>query len=117
MTLNQYSKTPSLSLFFGKMGRKRNKIIDNKLLLSYSGLNKKEKGMSLAKKRVNLTMDHKTYSALKGLSGKRKQKISTLSLHLIQEALDLQEDIYFSKIADKRLSQKQKLISHDKVWK
>ena len=73
--------------------------------------------MSSAKKRVNLTVDYKTYSVLKSLSEKKQQKISTLSLHLIQEALDLQEDIYFSKIADKRLSQKQKRIPHNKAWK
>ena len=73
--------------------------------------------MSSVKKRINLTVDHKTYLTLKSLSGKRQQKISTLGLHLIQQALDLQEDIYFSKIADKRLAQKQKRISHDKIWK
>ncbi len=73
--------------------------------------------MSVAKKRVNLTVDHKTYSALKKLSGNKQQKISTLSLNLIQQALELQEDMYFSKIADKRLSQKQKRISHDKAWR
>ena len=73
--------------------------------------------MPSIKKRINLTVDYKTYSALKSLSGKKQQKISTLSLHLIQEALNLQEDMYFSKIADKRLSQKQKRIPHDKVWK
>ena len=73
--------------------------------------------MASVKKRINLTVDDKTYSTLKGLSGKRQQKISTLSLHLIQEALSRQEDIYFSKIADKRLSQKQKRISHNKAWK
>ena len=54
---------------------------------------------------------------LKKLSGKRQQKISTLSLNLIQQALEFQEDMYFSKIADKRLSQKQKRISHDKAWR
>lgn len=72
--------------------------------------------MSLAKKRINLTVDNKTYSALEILSEKTQQKISTISLNLIHQALELQEDIYFSKIADKRLSKKQKRISHDKAW-
>ncbi len=73
--------------------------------------------MSLNKKRINLTVDDKIYSALKILSGKKQQKISTVSLNLIREALKSQEDIYFSKIADERLSQKQTRISHDKAWK
>lgn len=68
--------------------------------------------MPLVKKRINLTVDDKIYSVLKSLSGKRQQKVSTVSLDLIQQALELQEDIYFSKAADKRLSQKQNRISY-----
>ena len=60
--------------------------------------------MPATKKRVHLTIDHKTHSILKKLSGNKQQKISTLSLNLIQQALKLQEDMYFSKIADQRLS-------------
>ena len=73
--------------------------------------------MPSTKKRINLTVDDKTYSVLQILSGKTKQKISTVSLNLIQQALELQEDIYFSKLADGRLSRKQKRVSHDKAWK
>ncbi len=73
--------------------------------------------MPSVKKRINLTVDDKTYSVLQILSGKTQQKISTVSLNLIQQALELQEDIYFSKLADERLSQKQKRVSHDKAWK
>ena len=72
--------------------------------------------MPSEKKRINLTVDDKTYSVLKILSGKTQQKLSTVSLNLIHQALEFQEDIYFSKVADKRLSQKQKRISHDKAW-
>lgn len=73
--------------------------------------------MPSTKKRINLTVDDKTYAVLQTLSGKTQQKISTVSLNLIQQALELQEDIYFSKLADERLSQKQKRVSHDKAWK
>ena len=73
--------------------------------------------MPSVKKRINLTVDDKTYSVLQTLSRKTQQKISTVSLNLIQQALELQEDIYFSKLADERLSQKQKRVSHDKAWK
>ena len=72
--------------------------------------------MSVTKKRINLTVDNKIYSALELLSKKTQQKISTVSLSLIRQALELEEDIYFSEVADKRLSQKQKRISHDKAW-
>ena len=68
------------------------------------------------KKKINLTVDNKTYSALELLSGKTQQKISTVSLNLIRQALELEEDLCFSKIADTRLSQKQKRMSHKKAW-
>lgn len=72
--------------------------------------------MPSVKKRINLTVDDKTYSELEKLSLKTQQKISSLSLNLIHQALELQEDLYLSKTADQRLSQKQKRISHDKAW-
>ena len=72
--------------------------------------------MSVAKKRINLTVDSQMYLQLKNFSKKRGLKISTLSLEMIRIALDLEEDMFFSKIADKRLSKKQKRISHNKAW-
>ena len=73
--------------------------------------------MPTAKKRINLTVDKNIYSALEILSGQRQQKIATVSLSLIQQALELQEDIYFSKVADKRLSRKEQRVSHNKAWR
>ena len=37
-------------------------------------------------------------------------------MSLIEEALEYQEDLHFSRIADDRLAKKQKRISHDKAW-
>ena len=73
--------------------------------------------MATAKKRISIPVDDTTYYELKALSGKRQQKVPDVSLYLIQKALDLEEDMYFSKIADERLSQQQKRISHHKFWK
>ena len=74
--------------------------------------------MPVMKKKINLTIDHQTYLLLDKLSQKKQQKLSTLSLDLIHQALELQEDFYFSKVADRRLSQKkQKRIPHKKAWR
>ena len=73
--------------------------------------------MPSLKKRINLTVDHKIYSVLEKLSAKKQKKISTVSLSLIQQALEWQEDIYFSKLGDKILSKKSKRIPHNKAWK
>ena len=72
--------------------------------------------MPTAKKRINITVDDRTYDALERLSGERHQSVAGVGLSLIEEALEYQEDVYFSRIADVRLNKKQKRIPHDKVW-
>ncbi len=72
--------------------------------------------MPTSKKRINITIDNETYEVLERLSKKRETSISSLGLGLIQHALELQEDLHFSRIADERLSGKEKRISHRKAW-
>jgi len=50
------------------------------------------------------------------LSGERDQSVAGVGLSLIEEALEYQEDVYFSRVADDRLTKKQKRIPHEKVW-
>jgi predicted DNA-binding protein len=50
------------------------------------------------------------------LSDERDQSVAGVGLSLIEEALEYQEDLYFSRVADERLSKKQKRIPHKKVW-
>ena len=73
--------------------------------------------MPTSKKRINVTIDDATYKALEKLSEKRAKSISSVSLNLIEQALELQEDLHFSRIADERLTEREKRISHRKVWK
>jgi hypothetical protein len=73
--------------------------------------------MATVKKRINITVDDPTYHILEELSESRNQSISGVGLELIDQALEYQEDLHFSRIADKRLSKKEKRLSHDKVWK
>ncbi len=72
--------------------------------------------MPTAKKRINITIDDEVYSALVELSEKRAKSISSVSLSLIETALEFQEDRYFSRIADERLERKEKRVSHSKAW-
>ncbi len=72
--------------------------------------------MPTAKKRINITIDDEVYSALVELSEKRAKSISSVSLSLIETALELQEDRYFSRIVDERLERKEKRVSHSKAW-
>ncbi len=72
--------------------------------------------MPTLKKRLNVTIDDETFQVLKWLAQKRAKSISSLSLSLIEEALELQEDLYFSQVAEERLARNEKRISHQKAW-
>lgn len=72
--------------------------------------------MSTVKKKIYLTIDHTLYDQLK----KRQQSkgLSSLSstiVELAKEALELEEDIYFSKIASQR--EHENTIPHSSFWK
>ena len=72
--------------------------------------------MPTAKKRINITIDDEVYTALVELSERRAKSISSVSLSLIETALEQQEDRYLSDSADKRLERKEKRVSHSKAW-
>lgn len=72
--------------------------------------------MPTAKKRINITVADETYRALEKLSVKRAKSISRLGLDLIEDALEMQEDFYFSRVADERLSKSEKRVPHSKAW-
>ena len=72
--------------------------------------------MPTAKKRINITVNDQVYEALERLSVERDQSVAGVGLSLIEQALEYQEDVYFSRVADKRLGKKQKRISHHKAW-
>jgi predicted DNA-binding protein len=72
--------------------------------------------MPTTKRRINITVDDRTYEALERLSGERDQSVAGVGLSLIEEALEYQEDLHFSRVADERLGEKQRRIPHEKAW-
>jgi len=68
------------------------------------------------KRRINITVGDELYRLLERLSRRRGQSIAGLSLSLIEQALEYQEDRHFSRVADQRLNERQRRITHDKVW-
>lgn len=71
--------------------------------------------MATNKKRVNLTIEDDLYSEFEAIKEFRNEaSLSSIILDLAKEALEINEDLYFSKIAQQRL--KEKRISHDQVW-
>jgi hypothetical protein len=72
--------------------------------------------MPTTKRRIAITVDDKTYEALERLSGQRDQSVAGVGLSLIEEALEYQEDLHFSRVADERLGKQERRVSHDKAW-
>ena len=72
--------------------------------------------MRATKKRINVTVDDDLYKVLERLSGKRDTSVAGVGLSLIEEALEYQEDRYFSRVADERLAKKEKRIARGKAW-
>ena len=71
--------------------------------------------MPTSKKRINLTLDDSLYKQLEQLRKIRKSPfLSSVLIDLTKEALELQEDLYFAKIAEER--EKESVLSHKKVW-
>ncbi len=72
--------------------------------------------MPTDKKRIHFSVDDDTYDALARLSAKRGESVAGVGLSLIEQALEYQEDLHFSRIADVRSKTRQKRISNDKAW-
>ncbi len=72
--------------------------------------------MPTSKRRVHITVGDDVYRALERLSEKRDQSIAGIGLSLIEEALSYQEDLYFSRVADARLSKRERRLGHDRAW-
>jgi predicted DNA-binding protein len=72
--------------------------------------------MPTVKKRINITVDDELALSLNRLSKKENQTLSAVCLQLIERALELEEDLYFSRKADQRIEKDKRRVSHKKAW-
>ncbi len=72
--------------------------------------------MPTAKKRINLTVEDEIFESLDRIAKKEKTSVASVSHLLLEKALELREDFYFSKVSEDRLLKKQKRISHKDIW-
>ena len=71
---------------------------------------------SLWLKRINISVDNELYDDLEKLKDlKGAPSLSAVVLELTKEALELQEDLYFARIAEERAAEL--TVSHAKIWK
>ncbi|WP_419235080.1 hypothetical protein [Rickettsia endosymbiont of Nabis limbatus] len=62
-------------------------------------------------------MDEKTFDDITNLAKINKLSSSKIAKKLIMDSLDLEEDMYFSRLADKRLEETKHWIKHEDFWK
>ena len=73
--------------------------------------------MPTIKQIINITADTDMESSLRRAAKRDKMSVSSKAVELIRFALELEEDLYLGKIAEKRAKEKVTYVSHETAWK
>lgn len=73
--------------------------------------------MPTLKQRISLSPGARVLKTLERLARLRGEPVATVSLGLIERALELEEDVYFSRVADERIEANEARFSHRQAWK
>ena len=73
--------------------------------------------MPTSKKRINVTLSNEMAIFLKEIALRDDVPEATKAAELLEFALEIEEDAYFSKLAALRDTKKAKFLSHKKFWK
>lgn len=72
--------------------------------------------MPTRKKRLNMSVPQDVDEALSALAERDDVPQATKALHLIQLALQIEEDDVWNAIAEKRDTKKATFLSHEEAW-
>ena len=73
--------------------------------------------MPTAKPRLNITLSPELDSAVEYLAKRDKTSRSGKVAELVKLAIEIEEDMLWSKLADERASKRGRLIPHSEAWK
>ncbi|HXF90570.1 MAG TPA: hypothetical protein VNJ29_01415 [Candidatus Nitrosotenuis sp.] len=73
--------------------------------------------MTTRNPRVNVTLDEDTLKILGILAKKNHTSVSSITKSLIEEALEINEDLFFSKLVDSMEIDESTLVSEEDAWK
>ena len=74
--------------------------------------------MTTLKKRINITLPKEVDKALSALAKRDQVPQATKALHLVETALELEEDYALSKIVEERDKKGAKFVSHNRsIWR
>ncbi len=72
--------------------------------------------MPTLKKRLNMSLPQEIEEALSVLAKRDAMPQATKALHLIELALEIEEDDVWNAIAERRDTKSAKFLSHDEAW-
>jgi len=72
--------------------------------------------MATINPRINITITSEIAEILSKRAAGEKASISKIALDLIKEAIERDEDVYYSTIAEKREKKTKKWLTHSKAW-
>ena len=72
--------------------------------------------MATTKKRINISVSEHVQEALSLAAKRDRVPMATKATHLLQIALELDEDKIWDEIANTRDSNKAKFVSHKEAW-
>lgn len=73
--------------------------------------------MTTKNPRINVTFEEDTAGLLAHLAHEEQKSVAKVVRELTLEALELREDLYLSKIAEKLDKKNSKTYSHTEAWK
>ncbi|MDP2664460.1 MAG: hypothetical protein Q8O97_00595 [bacterium] len=73
--------------------------------------------MSTTKARINITLSNDVREALARFANRDKVPQATKAAHLLEMALELEEDRVWNTIAERRDLKNARYLSHNKAWK
>lgn len=73
--------------------------------------------MPTTKQRINISVSEETKQSLARLAHRDRVPEATKAAHLIEVALEIEEDSGWNRIAEKRDKKGARFISHEKTWK
>lgn len=66
--------------------------------------------------RINLTVPKELNKILFQLAKRDRMSVSKKTMELIEQAIEIEEDLWFGKLAEERLKKGGRLVPHEKAW-
>ena len=73
--------------------------------------------MATTKRRLNISLSPELDTALTQIAKRDRVPEATKAAELLRDALILQEDMVWERLAEERLKSSKKWLTHDEVWK